>query len=250
MRDLFFDKSGECDGTELAAMLVEQYHFIGRFEQLECKFTFFLLDLVAGKGGNVLEFRNLLDLERDIMDKPGGIEVQAFLHPLHIGLADCHQRYLHPAALFANIATWLNFCKEKSPDMKTLLKIAVLFLTLLTCSTLRAQNEGNEVFVPISKYLMQGNAENLSAWFADNLEISIISPLNNSSKNQAKSILKTFFETYTPRSFDISHIAGRSNMKYALGTLSAGGETFNVTIFVSCKDNEYKIQQLKIERVQ
>lgn len=118
------------------------------------------------------------------------------------------------------------------------------------CQTVRAQSEGNEVFVPISKYLTQGNAENLSAWFADNLEISILSSLNNSSKSQAKQILKAFFEAHTPRSFDISHIAGRANMKYALGTLSAGGETFNVTIFVSVKDGEYKIQQLKIERVQ
>lgn len=134
--------------------------------------------------------------------------------------------------------------------MKTVLKFLICITALMACRPASAQNEGNEVFVPISKYLTQGNAESLSAWFADNLEISIISTLNNSSKNQAKSILKTFFEAYTPRSFDISHIAGRSNMKYALGTLSAGGETFNVTIFVSCKEGEYKIQQLKIERVQ
>lgn len=134
--------------------------------------------------------------------------------------------------------------------MRTAVKITVLFLSLLSCGQIHAQNEGNDVFVPISKYLTQGNAESLSAWFSDNLEISVISSLNNSSKNQAKSVLKAFFETYTPRSFDISHIAGRSNMKYALGTLSAGGETFNVTIFVSCKEDEYKIQQLKIERVQ
>ncbi|MDO5442199.1 MAG: DUF4783 domain-containing protein [Bacteroidia bacterium] len=134
--------------------------------------------------------------------------------------------------------------------MKTALKFLICITALLVCRPASAQNEGNEVFVPIAKYLTQGNAESLSAWFADNLEISIISSLNNSSKNQAKSMLKTFFEAYTPRSFDISHIAGRSNMKYALGTLSAGGETFNVTIFVSCKDEGYKIQQLKIERVQ
>ena len=134
--------------------------------------------------------------------------------------------------------------------MKAVLKISLCILALFAGLKAHAQIEGNDVFVPISKYLTQGNAENLSAWFADNLEISIISSLSNSSKNQAKSILKTFFETYTPRSFDIRHIAGRPNMKYALGTLSAGGETFNVTIFVSCKDDEYKIQQLKIERVQ
>lgn len=134
--------------------------------------------------------------------------------------------------------------------MKALLRLSLCLMAILASHSLSAQTEGNEIFVPISKYLTQGNAENLSAWFADNLEIAIISPLNNSSKNQAKSILKAFFDSYTPRSFEISHIAGKANKKYALGTLSAGGESFNVTIFISCKDEEYKIQLLKIERVQ
>ena len=38
-------------------------------------------------------------------------------------------------------------------------------------------------------------------------------------------------------------------MKYALGTLNAGGELFVVTIFVGYTDSEYKIQHIKIERV-
>ena len=93
-----------------------------------------------------------------------------------------------------------------------------------------------------------GDAEKLSAWFADNLEICIFSTTNDSSRNQAKQIMKSFFDSYTPRSFDINHTAGRTNMKYALGSLNAGGEVFEVTIFVNYKDNSYKIQQLKIEK--
>ena len=39
-------------------------------------------------------------------------------------------------------------------------------------------------------------------------------------------------------------------MKSALGILNAGGEMFLVTIFVKMKDDaEYRIQQLKIERL-
>lgn len=98
--------------------------------------------------------------------------------------------------------------------------------------------------------MKSGDAEKLSAWFADNLEITILSSYNNSSKSQAKQIIKSFFNSYTPRSFTIDHKAGRSNMKYALGVLNAGGEMFMVTIFVSCKDSSYKIQQLKIERME
>lgn len=106
-----------------------------------------------------------------------------------------------------------------------------------------------DVFNPISKYMAQGNAEALSAWFADNLEVTVLSRGGDASKAQAKQILKSFFDNYTPRSFEITHTAGRANMKYALGELKAGGETFQVTIFVSCQDETYKIQQLIIERL-
>lgn len=136
--------------------------------------------------------------------------------------------------------------------MKAFLKLTLVMVALLLCNSLKAQTTeaGNEVFIPITKYITKGDAECLSAWFADNLEIAILSPQTNSSKNQAKQIVKSFFEAHTPRAFDIEHIAGRPNMKYALGTLSAGGESFSVTIFISRKDDDYRIQQLKINRIQ
>ena len=110
-------------------------------------------------------------------------------------------------------------------------------------------DSSDDVFLPISKYLSAGNADALSAWFADNLEIAVLAKESDASRAQAKQIVKAFFDDHTPRSFNITHTAGRANMKYALGTLIAGGEAFSVTIFMSCKNDSYKIQQLKIERL-
>ncbi|MBQ2530701.1 MAG: DUF4783 domain-containing protein [Bacteroidales bacterium] len=131
------------------------------------------------------------------------------------------------------------------------MKIFMASLAMLFClsSSAGPGGDGYDVFVPIAKYLGQGDAEKLSAWFADNLEITIMSTTIDSSKNQAKQILKSFFENHTPRSFKINHTASRSNSKYALGYLNAGGELFEVTIFVSNCKNTYKIQQLKIDRL-
>lgn len=126
-----------------------------------------------------------------------------------------------------------------------LLTVAVIGLS---CAVAHAQNTG-DVFNPIAKYIERGDADALSVWFSDNLEVSIFAKTNDASRNQAKQIMKSFFKAYTPRSFRISHKAGRPNMKYALGLLSAGGEMFQVTVFVGLKDKEYKIQQLKIERI-
>lgn len=126
---------------------------------------------------------------------------------------------------------------------------AAILPAMLLCAQAQAQSERNDVFTPIGKYMVKGDADCLSAWFDDNLEVCVASQESNASRAQAKQILKTFFDAFTPRSFDITHTAERANMKYALGNLNAGGETFTVTIFVSAKSDGYKIQQLKIERL-
>lgn len=132
---------------------------------------------------------------------------------------------------------------------RNIIGLVAAAVSLFVNADLSAQDSSYDVFNPISKYLAVGDAEKLSAWFSDNLEVTIFSNSNDSSRNQACQIMKTFFRSYTPRSFEITHKAGRSNMKYALGTLGAGGEMFMVTIFVNCKDTDYRIQQLKIERI-
>ena len=133
--------------------------------------------------------------------------------------------------------------------MKVFAKIFTALTVMLSLFSGAAVADSYDVFVPIAKYLGNGDAERLSAWFDDNLEITIMSTTNDSSKNQAKQILKAFFSKHTPRSFEISHTASRSNSKYALGFLNAGGEVFEVTIFVSDCGGTYKIQQLKIDRI-
>lgn len=148
------------------------------------------------------------------------------------------------------LCTGVEFAAERRilsrKNMKKL--IMILAVAAMSCMAASAQNTG-DVFNPIAKYIERGDADALSAWFSDNLEVSIFAKTNDASRNQAKQIMKSFFKSYTPRSFRISHKAGRSNMKYALGLLSAGGEMFQVTIFVGLKDAEYRIQQIKIERI-
>lgn len=130
--------------------------------------------------------------------------------------------------------------------MKRLL--AILISATLGFGLANAQ-PGFDVFQTISKYLVQGNSEALSAWFAPDVDVTVISGGGNASRSQAEQIVRRFFRVYTPQSFSLIHTAGRANMKYALGNLTAGGETFTVTIFLSCKDEKVEIQQLKIERI-
>lgn len=133
--------------------------------------------------------------------------------------------------------------------MKLSIKAILISMLTVLCIGMNAQDKAHDAFAPIGKYFAMGDAEKLSAWFSDNLEVTIFSTSNDSSRSQARQILKSFFKSYTPRSFELNHIAGRSSMKYALGTLNAGGEVFLVTIFVAFQEDSYRIQQIKIERL-
>ena len=130
-----------------------------------------------------------------------------------------------------------------------MLKIVSVAAAMLACLSLNAQNSGYDVFIPIAKYIGQGDAEALSAWFADNLEITVDSGTSDSSRSQARQIVKSFFEECRPASFVIEHTAARSNTKYALGLMSCNADKYNVTIFVSFQNGRYKIQQLKFEKI-
>lgn len=105
------------------------------------------------------------------------------------------------------------------------------------------------VFSSITKYLAQGDEASLSTWFADNLDVTVLSTSRNCSKKQAREILRNFFASNTPRSFEVTHKASEANKKYLIGQLNAGGELFQVTIYATSSGQEtYKIQQLNISR--
>lgn len=126
--------------------------------------------------------------------------------------------------------------------------ILVLMLACFFGLTLRAQARDRDVFVPIAKYIQEGDSDCLSAWMAENLELNLMGAVSECSRNQAKQILKNFFATYRPKSFSVVHKSLSPPMTYAIAKMNAGGERFQVTIFVTTRDDGNYIQHLRIER--
>ena len=122
--------------------------------------------------------------------------------------------------------------------------------TFTKTSVPRQQPQGEfAVFSSITKYMAAGDEASLSSWFADNLDVTVLSTSRNCSKKQAREILRNFFASNTPRSFQVTHRASESNKKYLIGVLNAGGELFQVTIYATSNGSDtYKIQQLNISR--
>lgn len=138
--------------------------------------------------------------------------------------------------------------------MKRVLIACAVVMLGLTLRTAAAQNfllESStpaDVFAPIGRYIQSGDSDKLSAWFADNVELDILGAVNNSTRNQARRIMKNFFGNYTPKQFQIIHKSGKNPMKYAVGTLDAGGEKFRIILSVKTNGSRSYIQHLKVER--
>ena len=135
--------------------------------------------------------------------------------------------------------------------MKKWLGILLVLAGLFSGTAAKAQNAEGEfaVFSSITRYLSQGDVNSLSTWFAENMDVTVISSTRSCSKKQAREILRSFFSANTPRSFEVTHRASESNKKYLIGQLNAGGELFQVTIYATAPNGEtYKIQELNISR--
>ena len=124
----------------------------------------------------------------------------------------------------------------------------ILVITICCAYQAYAQHNRESILLPVEQYLAKGDVYNLSQWFDEALEVTIFSKTNDSSINQARQILQTFFSFYTPRACKISHVVDRTNIEYAMGQLSAGGEVFTISLFISKKENGSYIQRLKIDR--
>lgn len=126
----------------------------------------------------------------------------------------------------------------------------LLSIMLMSSIVGHAQEKKADVFVPIVKYIQRGEADNLAAWFAKKMEIEIFGERTECSKPQAERIMKVFFDGYQPKSFEIIHKSGNSMMKYAIGTLTASGETFRVLLLVKLNSDSPVLLRIKIERAQ
>ena len=115
-------------------------------------------------------------------------------------------------------------------------------------SPLSGQVNADAVFVPISKYIYEGDAEKLSAWFYDTIELSVENEDAVMSRNQACRMMATFFDRHRPESFQIYHSVSKSLVKCVVGKMVAGGEHFNVSIFASNRGEGYMIQKLQIQK--
>jgi hypothetical protein len=120
----------------------------------------------------------------------------------------------------------------------------ILALTILITLNLSAQN------VPkgLMDAMKNGNADKLSGFFHQNLEMTILEKDYMSSKNQATRIMEDFFNNYKPLDFTVSFEGTKENSKYAIGILKTEDQDFRINLFFLSQGKNKLIYYISIEK--
>jgi len=100
----------------------------------------------------------------------------------------------------------------------------------------------------IQKAIQEGNASALAAYFAPTIELSLPSKKGEVSKIQAEILMKDFFSTYPPVSFEVmSEGNATSNSYYVLGKYKSKTTTFSVYYIIEKRNETIELHILKFE---
>jgi len=104
---------------------------------------------------------------------------------------------------------------------------------------------------PIDKIAMlihQGNVHELSGFFAENVEVSVLDGENVYSKAQAELILDKFFSQNRPESVKILHKVN-SNVNYQFGVLqvNAGKSSYRIAFTLKGSGAKLALIEFRIE---
>lgn len=121
--------------------------------------------------------------------------------------------------------------------------------SLLLCFALTAAQALLPDMTGITNALRSGDAEALSAFLADEVELAILTEEDAYSKAEAKALLKGFFAKHSTKSFSQVHkgTSKGEDSHYVIGDLEAGGKTFRIYIYLEVVGDQYRIVELRIE---
>ncbi|MEA2106716.1 MAG: DUF4783 domain-containing protein [Bacteroidota bacterium] len=131
--------------------------------------------------------------------------------------------------------------------MKTLKKAIPLIILFTLFFNLGSFSLNQEIPRDIAIAFKVGNADELSRYFNNTIELVILDKEDVYSKVQAKQIIDQFFLDHTPKSFEFVHQGGKEESQFAIGKLVTFNGTFRIYLLIKLKNDKSFIHQLRIE---
>jgi Domain of unknown function (DUF4783) len=120
--------------------------------------------------------------------------------------------------------------------------IGVISLGLLLCS-FTAYNSLTDVISAIKS----GNANTVSKYFDNTVEISLAGKSNNYSKSQAEVVLRDFFANNSIKTITTIHQGDAGGSQFYIGTLVTNNGTYRTTLNLKQKGDKQILQVIKFE---
>jgi len=137
--------------------------------------------------------------------------------------------------------------KNKNSGMRNFLGILLLSVTILFSSFAPSSDvEMDSVVIA----LKSGNANMLSRFFDNRVDISLPDKSDNYSRSQAEMVMKDFFVNNGVVSFELKHRGENNGGKYCIGVLRTKNGGYRTTLFMKQKGDKQFLQEMHFQSVE
>ena len=127
-----------------------------------------------------------------------------------------------------------------------------IFTSLLVASAMLLSSFGQSIssIDEVIGALRSGNANELSRYFDDNVEVTLPVKSDSYSKAQAQLILKDFFANNDVRGFELKHKGDSPGGHYCIGTLQTKSGNFRAHVFMKSKGQKELVKELRFQPIE
>jgi Domain of unknown function (DUF4783) len=123
---------------------------------------------------------------------------------------------------------------------------SLLLGTVLLLSSFETQSAIDGVI----SALRSGNSSQLSAYFDDNVELTLPDKSDSYSKAQAQLIVKDFFGNNGVKGFELKHKGDVPNGgHYCVGTLQTNSGNFRTNVFMKTKSGREVVKEIRFQSI-
>ena len=95
--------------------------------------------------------------------------------------------------------------------------------------------------------LKSGNAQELSKYIDDNIEISLPDKSDNYSKAQAVMVLKDFFNNNGVTGFEVQFKGENGGSQFCVGKLTTKSGSYRTTVFMKTKNGKQLVKEIRFQ---
>lgn len=95
--------------------------------------------------------------------------------------------------------------------------------------------------------LKSGNAQELSKYIDDNIEISLPDKSDNYSKPQAVMVLKDFFNNNGVTGFEVQFKGENGGSQFCVGKLTTKSGSYRTTVFMKTKNGKQLVKEIRFQ---